>query len=243
MTKAARTTQCTLFSCIPQDQAWTFNTQRSEPDKLAEPVEGDGQKVPNNSNVPYTREIFDALCMRYEEPHSNSRWDSPLVVALPEDTVDWEGIYKSLFETQPLPPNQSTQNVQQTQSQLSCSVSNLLISRSLFAATFGCHELSLRAGRHNAGDYKGNTGCCQNWCLRSTAYQGQLQHRQSDHINECPPAEQVEAKVHNEHVPGQPDDAGAAGTGATVVCAIHQCQYNRLLVIAVRNETKKKQFI
>lgn len=119
-------------------------------------------------------------------------------------------------------------------------VSNLLISRSLLAATFGCHELSLRAGRHNAGDYKGNTGCCQNWCLRSTAYQGQLQHRQSDHINECPPAEQVEAKVHNEHVPGQPDDAGAAGTGATVVCAIHQCQYNRLLVIAVRNETKKK---
>lgn len=122
-------------------------------------------------------------------------------------------------------------------------VSNLLISRSLLAATFGCHELSLRAGCHYAGDYKGNTGCSQNWCLRSTAYQGQLQHRQSDHINECPPAEQVEAKVHNEHVPGQPDDAGAAGTGATVVCAIHQCQYNRLLVIAVRNETKKKQTI
>lgn len=128
MTKAARTTQCTLFSCIPQDQAWTFNTQRSEPDTLAEPVEGDGQKVPNNSNVPYTREIFDALCMRYEEPHSNSRWDSPLVVALPEDSVDWEGIYKSLFETQPLPPNQSTQNVQQTQFQFSGSVSKLDLS-------------------------------------------------------------------------------------------------------------------
>lgn len=115
MTKAARTTQCTLFSCIPQEKAWEFNTQRNEPDKLTEVKDEDGpEKVPNNSNVPYTREIFDALCMRYEEPHSNSRWDSPLVVALPEDTIDWEGIYKSLFETQPLPANKSTQNVRLT---------------------------------------------------------------------------------------------------------------------------------
>ncbi|KAM8720978.1 hypothetical protein ACLKA7_006937 [Drosophila subpalustris] len=109
MTKAARTTQCTLFSCIPQEQAWTFNTQRIEPDKLDESVEK-GEQQPNNSNVPYTREIFDALCMRYEEPHSNNRWDSPLVVVLPEDTLDLESIYKALYETKPLPPNQSTQN-------------------------------------------------------------------------------------------------------------------------------------
>lgn len=115
MTKAARTTQCTLFSCIPKEKAWELNTQRNEPDKLPEVKDEDGpEKVLNNSNVPYTREIFDALCMRYEEPHSNSRWDSPLVVALPEDTIDWEGIYKSLFETQPLPPNKSTQNVRLT---------------------------------------------------------------------------------------------------------------------------------
>ncbi|KAH8399774.1 hypothetical protein KR215_002182 [Drosophila sulfurigaster] len=108
MTKAARTTQCTLFSCIPQEQAWTFNTQRTQPDKLDE-NESEQQQV-NNSNVPYTREIFDALCMRYEEPHSNNRWDSPLVVVLPEDTLDLEAIYKALYETKPLPPNQSTQN-------------------------------------------------------------------------------------------------------------------------------------
>ncbi|XP_030567986.1 protein KTI12 homolog [Drosophila novamexicana] len=108
MTKAARTTQCTVFTCIPQEQAWAFNMQRNEPDRL-DPAASSEQPL-NNSNVPYTREIFDALCMRYEEPHSNSRWDSPLYVALPEDSIDLEGIYKSLFETQPLPPNQSTQN-------------------------------------------------------------------------------------------------------------------------------------
>lgn len=58
------------------------------------------QQPLDNSNVPYTREIFDALCMRYEEPQSNNRWDSPLVVALPEDTLDVEAIYKALYERQ-----------------------------------------------------------------------------------------------------------------------------------------------
>ncbi|XP_033240852.1 protein KTI12 homolog isoform X2 [Drosophila pseudoobscura] len=108
ITKSARTTQCTLFCCISQEQAWSFNEQRQEPDEL--PGDGQTTQLLNNSNVPYTREIFDALCMRYEEPHSNSRWDCPLTVALPEDRLDVEGIYRALYETQPLPPNQSTQN-------------------------------------------------------------------------------------------------------------------------------------
>ncbi|XP_017096144.1 protein KTI12 homolog [Drosophila bipectinata] len=109
MTKAARTNQCTLFCCIPQEQAWEFNSKRTATDELPPEAETPEQPV-NNSDVPYTREIFDALCMRYEEPQSNNRWDSPLVVALPEDTLDVEAIYKSLYETRPLPPNQSTQN-------------------------------------------------------------------------------------------------------------------------------------
>ncbi|KAH8235492.1 hypothetical protein KR032_001410 [Drosophila birchii] len=106
-TKAARTTQCTLFCCIPQEQAWSFNNQRAAPDAVPQDTEGEPL---DNSDVPYTREIFDALCMRYEEPQSNNRWDSPLVVALPEDTLDVEAIYKALYETQPLPANLSTQN-------------------------------------------------------------------------------------------------------------------------------------
>ncbi|XP_017112662.1 protein KTI12 homolog [Drosophila elegans] len=112
MTKASRTTQCTLFCCISQEQAWTFNVQRTAVDELPGVSESavKEDKPVENSNVPYTRDTFDALCMRYEEPQSNNRWDSPLVVALPEDTLDVEAIYKSLYETQPLPPNQSTQN-------------------------------------------------------------------------------------------------------------------------------------
>ncbi|XP_036343643.1 protein KTI12 homolog [Rhagoletis pomonella] len=56
-------------------KAWEFNQQRAGADVLDDRVD--------NSNVPYTREIFDALCMRYEEPHGNCRWDSPLFVVFP----------------------------------------------------------------------------------------------------------------------------------------------------------------
>ncbi|XP_017871516.1 PREDICTED: protein KTI12 homolog [Drosophila arizonae] len=107
MTKAARTTQCTLFTCIPKEQAWSFNAQRTDPDVLTDSA---SEPLVNNSDIPYTREIFDALCMRFEEPHGNNRWDSPLFVVLPEDILNLESIYKSLYETRPLPPNQSTQN-------------------------------------------------------------------------------------------------------------------------------------
>ncbi|XP_030378786.1 protein KTI12 homolog [Scaptodrosophila lebanonensis] len=110
LTKAARTTQCTLFCCLPMEQAWTFNTKRQDPDVVSESATEDTLNLPNNSNVPYTREVFDALCMRYEEPSSNNRWDSPLVVLMPEDSLDKEAIYNALYETKPLPPNQSTQN-------------------------------------------------------------------------------------------------------------------------------------
>lgn len=65
----------------------------------------------DNSNIPYTKEIFDALCLRYEEPNDNCRWDHPLFVIFPEDVLNFEGIYDALFSSKPLPPNQSTQNV------------------------------------------------------------------------------------------------------------------------------------
>ncbi|XP_017462370.1 PREDICTED: protein KTI12 homolog, partial [Rhagoletis zephyria] len=80
-------------------RAWEFNQQRTVLDDRVD-----------NSNVPYTREIFDALCMRYEEPHGNCRWDSPSFVVFPDDALNLETIYGALYESKPLPPNQSTQN-------------------------------------------------------------------------------------------------------------------------------------
>lgn len=106
-TKASRGTQCTLFCGIQKDKAWDFNNQRTQDDETTISDE-DGNL--NNSGVPYTREIFDALCMRFEEPHGNCRWDKPLFVVFPEDQLDFEGVYSALFDCAPLPPNMSTQN-------------------------------------------------------------------------------------------------------------------------------------
>lgn len=103
--KAARSTQCTVFCAIPHEKAWTFNQQRNTADEIVDNSEYD------NSSVPYTREIFDALILRYEEPIANNRWDSPLFTLLPESTINFDDVYAALYEKKPPPPNLATQNV------------------------------------------------------------------------------------------------------------------------------------
>lgn len=69
------------------------------------------QQQPNNGAVPYSREIFDALGARFEEPHGNQRWDAPLFTVLPEDELNVEAVFGALFESKPPPANKSTQSV------------------------------------------------------------------------------------------------------------------------------------
>ncbi|XP_017468790.1 PREDICTED: protein KTI12 homolog [Rhagoletis zephyria] len=71
--------------------AWEFNQPRTGADVLDDRVD--------SSNVPYTREIFDALYMRYEEPHGNCRWNSPLFVVFDNDAFILEAIYGALYES------------------------------------------------------------------------------------------------------------------------------------------------
>lgn len=110
--KAARTTQCTLFCAISADNAWTFNQQRQSDDTI-DVNDANDAEMPSlsNSSVPYTREIFDALILRYEEPISNNRWDSPLFTVIADMQMNKDDIFAALFEKKPPPPNQSTQNV------------------------------------------------------------------------------------------------------------------------------------
>jgi protein KTI12 len=100
-TKGIRTTQATIYCAITKEEAWDMNVKRSD----------DCHDELNNSNVPYTREIFDALCLRFEEPQSNNRWDAPLFTVFPNDELNEGQIFSALFENKPPPPNQSTQNV------------------------------------------------------------------------------------------------------------------------------------
>lgn len=48
--------------------------------------------------------------MRFEEPISTNRWDSPLFAVTPEDQLNMEDIYMALYEKKPPTANQSTQH-------------------------------------------------------------------------------------------------------------------------------------
>ena len=49
--------------------------------------------------------------MLFEEPNSNQRWDSPLIVVHPQDELPYDQISDALFNRKPPPPNMATQNV------------------------------------------------------------------------------------------------------------------------------------
>jgi len=104
--KSARTTQCTIFCGIKKEKAWEFNARKTAADEIDVTL----NNVADNSQIPYTREIFDALCMRYEEPQPNNRWDNPLFTITPDGSIDFTEVYAVLFEKKPPPPNMSTQN-------------------------------------------------------------------------------------------------------------------------------------
>jgi len=90
--KANKCTQCTVHTEINRDMAWNFNENR------------------NVESEKYDRNVFDALLMRYENPDGKNRWDSPLFMIFPDQTLDLKAISECLFDKKPPPPNQSTQN-------------------------------------------------------------------------------------------------------------------------------------
>lgn len=93
MSKATKTTQCTVHCEVAVNTAWEWNSFREKEDEC------------------YSQETFDALAMRFEPPDSRNRWDSPLFTVLPGDSVPVDQVHSVLFERKAPPPNQSTQCV------------------------------------------------------------------------------------------------------------------------------------
>ncbi|CAB3241747.1 unnamed protein product [Arctia plantaginis] len=106
--KASKSTQCTVYTIRNHDEAWEANLKREQD------ANTENQLVDKDSSInsmPYTEEVFNALTLlRFEEPNSNNRWDSPLFTVQPSDELNLDDIYKVLFEKKPPPPNMSTQN-------------------------------------------------------------------------------------------------------------------------------------
>lgn len=90
VTKQAQTPHCVIHCDISPTVASEWNDARPEDEK-------------------YTKEIFDALVMRFEPPDSRSRWDSPLFVVQPDDVLPCKQIIDALIHRKPPPPNMSTQ--------------------------------------------------------------------------------------------------------------------------------------
>lgn len=103
--KNIRSTQCTVYCGTPKDKCWELNKDRKE---TTQDLEKDNE---TNSHVAYTRVIFDELCLRYEEPESRNRWDSPLLITYAGEAIPMETVRGYLFEMQKPTPNQSTQSV------------------------------------------------------------------------------------------------------------------------------------
>lgn len=87
-----RVTQCTIHCAVMKEKAWELNESRDDSSEM------------------YSREIFDALWQRFEEPISTNRWDSPLFAVTLDDKINMEDIYRALYESKKPQANQSTQN-------------------------------------------------------------------------------------------------------------------------------------
>ncbi|KAF9438829.1 kti12, chromatin associated [Entomortierella beljakovae] len=85
--RAIGTPHCVVFCCCNQDMARQWNG-----------VSG-----------AYPEKIFEELIVRFEEPDSRTKWDSPLFVVVPEDTKLPENeIWDSVILKKAPPPNLST---------------------------------------------------------------------------------------------------------------------------------------
>lgn len=90
MTKANKTTQCTVLCCAPKQLSKEWNVKRSKVEQ-------------------YSDEVYEALALRFEEPDSRNRWDSPLFTVQTSDNLPLDDIFSSLCSRRAPPPNQSTQ--------------------------------------------------------------------------------------------------------------------------------------
>nr|CAG4650335.1 EOG090X0A11 [Sida crystallina] len=92
ISKAAKTTQITIHCDLSAETAWKWNLGQPE---LCQ----------------FSRDVFDALIMRYEAPDSRNRWDSPLFTVQADDKLPFEEIGAALFDRKAPTPNLSTQSI------------------------------------------------------------------------------------------------------------------------------------
>ncbi|KAF9928854.1 kti12, chromatin associated [Linnemannia zychae] len=84
--RAIGTPHCVVFCACPPDRARAWNKDSGA----------------------YPETIFEELVVRFEEPDSRTRWDSPLFVMVPEDKLPEDEIFDAVILKKSKPPNLST---------------------------------------------------------------------------------------------------------------------------------------
>ncbi|KAL8559145.1 hypothetical protein ACOMHN_046193 [Nucella lapillus] len=95
LSKGCHSTHCVIFCDASKDWVSESNQHRSADEQ--------GQNA-------YDSDVLDGLVMRFEEPNSSNRWDSPLFVLQTGDKLPAKDICAALFERKAPKPNQSTQS-------------------------------------------------------------------------------------------------------------------------------------
>lgn len=90
LSKSCKTTCCVIHCDLLPVDCWAYNEN-------------------HDKNLQYSREIFDALVLRFESPDSRNRWDSPLFLVHKDEDLPFKSITDALFLRKAPPPNLSTQ--------------------------------------------------------------------------------------------------------------------------------------
>lgn len=89
--KHAQTPHCLVYCLTSAEVSSKWNAQRDVSER-------------------YNQEILDALVLRFEDPDSRNRWDSPLFTVHQDDHLPFEAISDALLKRKAPKQNQSTQS-------------------------------------------------------------------------------------------------------------------------------------
>eukprot|EP00124_Ichthyophonus_hoferi_P001687 Ihof_evm6s95 gene=Ihof_evmTU6s95 len=87
--RSLNTTHCVVFCGVNKERIRQFNASRPPSDQ-------------------YNNDVLEELLMRFEEPDSRNRWDKPLFLVTPDDSLPLVAIETALYDKKPAPPTYAT---------------------------------------------------------------------------------------------------------------------------------------
>jgi len=114
--KEVGTTYCVIWKVGTAEEGWKRVLRRRK--KTGTGGDGEGEDKENEKELnqdgeeEYTKQTYDEMIMRYEEPNPNVRWDKPLIILQQDQPPPIDEIKQYLYgEAKNMKPNQATVSV------------------------------------------------------------------------------------------------------------------------------------